>query len=137
MNEFQDLLQKSLIDTGHVEHAAIIRRSDYTLRAASIALNSSQEQIEILVDLFKDLPAFRENGVMFNAQKYKTIRADRFSIYGKSETGGLVLVKTKSYIIFASYAKPQYASVCVEATESLGSYFKEKEKKMTDDDPST
>ncbi|XP_072107585.1 profilin-4 isoform X3 [Mobula birostris] len=49
------------------------------------------------------------------------------SIGFKNERG-LILVKTGMYIICATYTKGMYPSVCVEAVEKLGDYFKTKGK---------
>ena len=124
----QDLVQKCLIETGHVEYAAIFRRQDSSLRVASPGLNLSSDEICYLVSLFDDLPDCREEGVTFGGTTYRTTRADKLSIYSVNKGAGLVLVKTKTLIIFASWTNSHYASVCIESAESVGSYFKEKGK---------
>ena len=124
----QELVQKCLIETGHVEHAAIFRRQDSSLRVASPGLNLSSVEISYLVSLFDDLPECREEGVSFGGTTYRTIRADKLSIYSVNNEAGLVLVKTKTLIIFATWNNSHYASVCIESAENVGSYFKEKGK---------
>ncbi|KAI6654865.1 Profilin-4-like [Oopsacas minuta] len=128
MNEIPELIQKRLIDTNHVEHAAIFRRQDSSLRVASLGFNLSSDDITYLVSLFEDLPRCREDGVIFGGVTYRAIRADKFSIYLVNKRDGLVLVKTKTLIIFTTWNNTQYASVCIESAENLGSYFKEKGK---------
>ena len=128
MNEIQDLLQKRLIETGHVEHAALFRRQDSSLRVASLGLSLTPEEIAYLVSLFDDLPACREEGVVYADNTYLTMRADKYSIYSVYEGAGVVLVRTKTLIVFATWSSSQLASVCIESAENIGSYFKEKGK---------
>ena len=128
MNEIQDLVQRRLIDTGHVEHAAIFRRQDSSLRVASIGLSLTPDEIAYFVSLFEDLPACREEGVSYAGNSYLTMRADKYSIYSVYKGAGVVLVKTKTLIVFAVWNTSQLPSVCIESAENMGSYFKEKGK---------
>ena len=59
---------------------------------------------------------------------FSVVRADEDSIYCKHSTSkaGLVLVKTKMYILISLYIPPMFPAVCVEATEKLGSYLRTK-----------
>ena len=128
MNEIQDLIQKRLVDTGHVEHAALFRRQDSSLRVASLGLSFTPDEISYFVSLFEDLPASREEGVSYAGNTYHTVRADKYSIYSVYKGAGVVLVKTKTLIVFASWNSSQHPSVCIESAENMGSYFKEKGK---------
>lgn len=128
MNELQNLIQKRVIETGHVEHAAIFRRQDHSLRVASAGLTVSADEIASFVALFDELANCREEGVPFNGSSYRTMRADKHSIYAVLEGAGLVLVRTKTLVIFTTWMSPHFPSVCIEATENLASYFKEKGK---------
>ena len=42
-----------------------------------------QEQVQILLDAFKNPPQTREEGIYFDDRQYKCVRADKNSIYGK------------------------------------------------------
>ncbi|EHB15996.1 Profilin-4 [Heterocephalus glaber] len=45
---------------------------------------------------------------------------------GFSENTGVVVVKTRLYLLVATYTAGMYPSVCVEATEKLGDYLRKK-----------
>ncbi|XP_033100453.1 profilin-4-like [Anneissia japonica] len=128
MNQLQNLLHDALIGTGHVEHCAIIRRKDTSLRASSAGFTLHNDQMQRLVTAFKDPPRTREEGLFYNNKLYKCVRADKSSIYAKCDKSGLVLVKTATLIIFGTYNPNMFPSVCVEAIEKLADYFKEKDK---------
>ncbi|XP_065906724.1 profilin-4-like [Dysidea avara] len=128
MNLLQNLIHESLVATGHVECAAIIRRKDSSIRATSVGYTPSAEQIEAITAAFKNPPQAREHGIYFNGASYCCIRADKNSVYAKKAKSGFIAVRTTTLIIFGSYSSSMYPAVCVEAVEKLGEYFREKNK---------
>ncbi|XP_077869681.1 profilin-4-like [Saccoglossus kowalevskii] len=128
MNQLQNLLHDALISTEHVKQCAIIRRKDSSLRASSVGFNLNSEQIQKFIDAFKDPPRTREEGIYFDNNNYKCVRADKNSIYAKCDKIGVVMVKTITLLIMGTYNENMYPSVCVEAVEKLADYFKEKGK---------
>ena len=42
-----------------------------------------QDQVQLLLDAFKNPPQTREEGIYFDDRQYKCVRADKTSIYGK------------------------------------------------------
>ncbi|XP_052241510.1 profilin-4-like isoform X2 [Dreissena polymorpha] len=128
MNQLQNLLHDALISTEHVQQCAIVRRKDCSVRASSVGFNLYQDQVQVLLDAFKNPPQTREEGIYFDDRQFKCVRADKTSIYGKCENRGLILVKTLTLLVIATYSDSMYPSVCVEAVEKLADYFKEKGK---------
>ncbi|CAH1798317.1 unnamed protein product [Owenia fusiformis] len=128
MNQLQNLLHDALISTEHVSQCAIIRRKDCSLRAASVGFNLLNDQMQMLIDAFKNPPQTREEGIYFEDKPYKCVRADKNSIYSKNGQRGLILVRTATLLLIATYTEQMYPSVCVEAVEKLAEYFKEKGK---------
>ncbi|XP_078001434.1 profilin-4-like [Glandiceps talaboti] len=128
MNQLQNLLHDALIATEHVQNCVIIRRKDSSLRASSVGFNLYAEQIQKFIDAFKDPPRTREEGIYFDNNNYKCVRADKNSIYAKCDKIGLVMVKTQTLLILGTYNENMYPSVCVEAVENLADYFKQKGK---------
>ncbi|XP_018121469.1 profilin-4 [Xenopus laevis] len=127
MNQIQNLLYDSLIKTQHVEAAALIRIKEGVVFPSPPRFQVQAQTIKTIVDAFKNTSAIRKEGLQFWDKTYQCVRADKNSIYAKCDEGGLVLVKTKSNILLATYREGMYPSVCVEAAEKLGSYFREKE----------
>uniref|UniRef100_A0A4W5QWJ8 Profilin n=1 Tax=Hucho hucho TaxID=62062 RepID=A0A4W5QWJ8_9TELE len=125
MNQFQNLINDCLIDTKHVESAAILINY-VTLH--TVTLQVLPPQAQIFLDSFKHMTSTRERGFYFQDKAYTCVRADRNSIYCKCGTHGLILVKTALYIIVATYNDSMYPSVCVEAVEKLAVYLKDKGK---------
>ncbi|KAL5457200.1 hypothetical protein EMCRGX_G034445 [Ephydatia muelleri] len=128
MNVLSGLLQDSLISTGHVECCTIIKRSDGTIVANSTGYEPTGEQVTALQRAFEDSTTARTQGIRFNGSLYKCVRADKTSVYAKKEGSGFVAVQTSSYIVYGSYSSSMFPSVCVEAVEKLGEYFREKGK---------
>nr|XP_034331854.1 profilin-4 isoform X1 [Crassostrea gigas] len=98
------------------------------VRASSVGFKLHHDQVQMMLDAFKNPPQTREEGIYFDDQQYKCVRADKNSIYGKCDKRGLILVKTQSMLIVATYTENMFPSVCVEAVEKLADYFKEKGK---------
>ncbi|XP_076466379.1 profilin-4-like isoform X2 [Babylonia areolata] len=128
MAQLQNLLHDALIATEHVQQCAIVHRKDCLVRAASVGFNLYQDQVQLLLDAFKNPPQTREEGIYFDDRQFKCVRADKNSIYAKCGRQGLILVKTLSLLLVATYTENMFPSVCVEAVEKLADYFKEKGK---------
>ncbi|CAH3161572.1 unnamed protein product [Porites evermanni] len=83
MNQLQSLLHDSLIATGHIQHCAIIRRKDTSLRASTVGFSPSLDNIHALVHCFTNSSLARREGLKFQDTVYECVRADRFSVYAK------------------------------------------------------
>lgn len=128
MNQLQSLLHDSLIATGHVQHCAIIRRKDTSLRASTVGFSPSLDNIHALVHSFTNSSLARREGLKFHDVVYECVRADRFSVYAKHENSGIILVRTATLLLVATYTPEMSPSICVEAVEKLADYFREKGK---------
>uniref|UniRef100_A0A8C0F2V8 Profilin family member 4 n=1 Tax=Bubo bubo TaxID=30461 RepID=A0A8C0F2V8_BUBBB len=106
MNQLQALLNDSLIRTKHVENAAIIDIMERQVCASTFGFNVRDQRLEG-EDYFKE-------------KYYKCVRADEHSICVQNADGGLIVVKTKAFILVATYRVGMYPSVCMEAVETLG-----------------
>ncbi|XP_060115259.1 profilin-4 [Heteronotia binoei] len=126
MNQAQSMLIDGLTRTKHVASAALFRIDDGKILATTPGFNI-HSQAPFLIDAFyKNLYRVRRNGLYFKGQHYNCVRADDNAIYAKSKENGVVVVKTKAFILVATYTQGMYPSVCVEAVEKLADYFKEK-----------
>jgi len=128
MNQLQSLIHDALIGTGHVSQCAILRRKDGNLKASSVGFQLTNDQTQLIVDVFKNPASTREEGIYYDDSQYKCVRSDKTSIYAKCGNKGLILVRTQTLVIAATYTESMYPSVCVEAVERLADYFKEKGK---------
>ena len=133
MNHLQGLLQDGLIASGHVEHAAIIRRKDSSLRASSVGFLLDPEEISYIVKLFREPTVLRNEGFQLTSTgyEYQCLRSDKNSIYGRvveGPGGGAILVKTSTLVILATYTSNMFPSVCVETCETFADYFRDKGK---------
>ncbi|KAF4102308.1 profilin-4 [Onychostoma macrolepis] len=125
MNPFPKLLEGCLIDTNHVESAAIFVAKTGDVTAAS-NFTVCPEQTEMFRDAFKHVNVTRQRGLDFRNKHYTCVRADKHSIYTKCEGHGLILVRTALYVIVGTYSQSMYPSICVEAVEKLAEYLREK-----------
>ncbi|XP_040283369.1 profilin-4 [Bufo bufo] len=127
MNQIQNLLYDALIKTQHVESAALIKIREATALMSPPGFHLQPQQVQVIINAFRNSSVLRREGFHFLDKNYKCLRADKNSIYAKCGNNGVIMVKTKSNILLATYRDGMYPSVCVEATEKLGSYFREKE----------
>ncbi|XP_069830177.1 profilin-4 [Dendropsophus ebraccatus] len=127
MNQIQNLLYDALIKTQHVESAALIKVKEVIALTSPPGFHLQPQQVQAVIDAFKNPPILRREGLHFREKNYKCIRADKNSIYAKCDNDGIIMVKTKTNILLAAYRDAMYPSVCVEATEKLGCYFREKD----------
>ena len=132
MNHLQGLLQDGLISTGHVEHAAIIRRKDSSLRASSVGFMLDPEELSYIIKLFREPTQLRSDGFRLSSTglEYQCLRSDKNSIYARAEgnIGGVIIVKTNTLAIIATYTTSMFPSICVEACENFADYFRDKGK---------
>ncbi|KAM4692819.1 profilin-4 [Discoglossus pictus] len=127
MNGIQNMLYDSLINTQHVDSAALINIREGAVIASPPLFNVEPQQVQVVIDAFKNTPKIRREGLNFKGKNYKCMRADKNSIYTKCDNEGIVLIKTRYQILLATYREGMYPSVCIEAAETLGSYFRGKE----------
>lgn len=132
MNHLQSLVQDGLISTGHIEHAAIIRRKDSSLRASSTNFTLDPDELSYIVKLFREPTVLRSDGFNLTSTgtDYQCLRSDKNSVYARNENdaGGVIIVKTNTLVIIATYTSNMYPSICVEAVENLADYFRDKGK---------
>ncbi|KFP77858.1 Profilin-4 [Apaloderma vittatum] len=124
MNQLQALLNDSLIRTKHVENAALIDIREKKVCASTFGFNVPPENALSLI--YVNLLQVRRGGLDFKQKYYKCVRADEHSICLQNVYVGFIVVKTKTFILVASYKVGMYPSVCVEAVEKLADYFREK-----------
>ncbi|XP_076825353.1 profilin-4-like isoform X2 [Clavelina lepadiformis] len=126
MNQLSNLLHDALTSTEHVEKCAIVDRKDGEIRASSPGFTLPKDQILHLQESFKKCSMIRKEGLLFTDKNYRCIRADKNSIYAKSDNDGLIVTRANTLMIIATYTEKMYPSVCVEAVEKLTDYFREK-----------
>ncbi|NXD69551.1 PROF4 protein, partial [Eolophus roseicapillus] len=122
MNQLQALLNDSLIRTKHVENVAIINIKERQVCASTFGFNIRDQSnaLNIIYAFCKNLLKVTRGGLCFKEKYYKCVRVDEHSIYLQNPDGGLIVVKTKTFILVATYKMGMYPSVCVEAVEKLG-----------------
>nr|XP_020633491.1 profilin-4 [Pogona vitticeps] len=126
MNQAQSLLIDSLTRTKHVANAALVKIENGTVLTTTPGFNI-QSQASVFIQAFnKNLLEVRRDGLYFKGQHYRCVRADDQSIYLKGKDSAVILVKTRLFILVGTYSQGMYPSVCVEAVEKLGDYFREK-----------
>ena len=77
------MIQSHLIGSGHVECAALLRRKDGTVKAASLGFQPSRELVKAVTAAVRDPASAREHGVNYNGASYTCVRADQWAVYGK------------------------------------------------------
>ncbi|NWS39493.1 PROF4 protein, partial [Probosciger aterrimus] len=78
-----------------------------------------ENALNIIYAFCKNLLKVRRGGLCFKEKYYKCVRAAEHSIYLQNVYEGLIVVKTKTFILVATYKMGMYPSVCAEAVEKL------------------
>jgi len=144
LSQLDNLLFEALISTGHVENCALIDKKDLQVQAHSSGYKVNKNQLGGLIDGFKNSVGLRREGLLFDNIDYKCVRADKYSIYATSlddqenhdtpvkeegggvGKGGLIAVRTNTFVLVAKYKASMYPAVCIEAVEKLAEYLREK-----------
>ncbi|UJR27126.1 hypothetical protein I4U23_008425 [Adineta vaga] len=128
MNQLQVLLHTALIDSGHIEKCGLLIRDTSQIKTTSVGYKLEQTDVDTLVNAFNQPTLLRKKGLYFNETYYTCIRTDNESIYAKENNRGLIVVKTKVYILFGTFNDRMNPAIAIEAVEKLGEYFKAKEE---------
>ncbi|KAJ3318138.1 profilin, required for normal timing of actin polymerization in response to thermal stress [Blyttiomyces sp. JEL0837] len=80
-------------------------------------------EIQSLVNAYKDASGIRASGLHVAGVKYFTLRADDRSIYGKQGSGGICCVKTKQAVLIGVYADPIQPGEATKVVEALADYL--------------
>eukprot|EP01135_Chromosphaera_perkinsii_P002305 Nk52_evm91s221 gene=Nk52_evmTU91s221 len=117
--QLNSLLLDALISTDHIQHAALVRRKDFSLRASTPGFVPRSLEISHIANGFKDSQTLRSTGFTFQERRYKCIRADASAVYGKDGKRGIIAVATPNLIVIGTYDSHMYPSVAAEAIEKL------------------
>ncbi|XP_044286218.1 profilin-4 [Varanus komodoensis] len=126
MNQAQSLLLDGLTKTRHVANAALVRAADASVLASTPGFPVQSLAPQLVRAFYKDLLQVRREGMYFKERHYACVRADEHAIYLKGEDSGVVLAKTKAFVLVGTYAQGMHPSVCVEAVEKLAEYLRKK-----------
>ncbi|KAI8837127.1 Profilin-4 [Chytriomyces hyalinus] len=124
------LLQEALLSTHHVQHAAIIKRKDGSVKAKSPLFELSPADYSKILMAFENPREVRtgEASISLMDVAYRAVRADNLSLYAKNDKSGIIVAKTHGHFILSTYDGTMFASVCAEAVEKLADYFRKKNK---------
>eukprot|EP00048_Salpingoeca_helianthica_P017460 m.237342 g.237342 ORF g.237342 m.237342 type:complete len:137 (-) comp21069_c0_seq1:63-473(-) len=124
----QQLLQETILVTGHVADCAVIRRKDGAVRAGTSGFKVSDAEVEGIRESFRDPAYAREHVLRVGEQQFNCVRADESAIYAKNGKAGVVIGQTTQYFVLATYSPNMFASICAEAAESLAEFLRDKGK---------
>ncbi|NXR12779.1 PROF4 protein, partial [Semnornis frantzii] len=68
----------------------------------------------------KNLLQVRRGGLFFKEKYYKCVHSNEHSIYLQNLEGGLIVVKTKTFILVGTFRVGMYPSMWVGAVKKLG-----------------
>ncbi|KAJ3289575.1 Profilin-4 [Rhizoclosmatium sp. JEL0117] len=124
------LLQEALLSTHHVQHAAIIKRKDGSIKAKSPLFEITPMDYTKILIAFESPRDVRtgEAAITLMDMAYRAVRADNLSLYAKNDKSGIIVAKTHGHYIVSTYDGTMFASVCAEAVEKLADYFRKKNK---------
>ncbi|KAI8617659.1 profilin, partial [Chytriomyces sp. MP71] len=110
------------LSTRHVQHAAIIKRKDGSVKAKSALFEFNPADYNKILAAFDNPREVRtgEAAITLMDVAYRAVRADNLSLYAKNDKSGIIVAKTHGHFILSTYDGTMFASVCAEAVEKLG-----------------
>ncbi|KAI8371646.1 profilin [Radiomyces spectabilis] len=119
---WQGYVDNNLVGTGRVPHAAI-----YGLNGGCWAHSPEFElqgnELQQIINGFKDPSAVQGTGVFIQGQKYFVLKVDPRSIYGKKASDGICIVKTNQAILIGKYVEGIQPGECNKVVEQLADYL--------------
>lgn len=113
-----------MVGTGCVAKGALIGHNGATW-ATSPGFNVSSAEALKLMAGFSSPNTLQVNGFEIAGTKYRTLRAESQSIYGRMGATGVVCCKTNQAIIVAYYDENIQPGQCTNVTEKLADYLRE------------
>lgn len=72
-----------------MNRGALIEKQSYEIKAISVGFELRDQEVEALVDCFKDTMSIKIHGLPFDGVNYDCVRSDEDSIYGRHVKTGL------------------------------------------------
>uniref|UniRef100_A0A7S4NSJ5 Profilin n=1 Tax=Paramoeba aestuarina TaxID=180227 RepID=A0A7S4NSJ5_9EUKA len=121
---WQAYVDNSLVGTGCVTKGAL-HGHDGSLWATSAGFSVSKDEALKIINGFTNPGALQTNGFTVHGTKYRTLKADENSIYGRFGATGVVCCKTGQCLIIAMYDENIQPGQCTNVTEKLSDYLRE------------
>jgi len=118
---WQQYVDEQLIGPGLVQGAIIGLDGNPWAQSAGFGLKAGEGAK--LSALFKEPAKAFSDGILVNAIKYLSIKADPRSIYGKKGAGGVITVKTTQCIIIGVYNETLQPGNATNIVEKLADYL--------------
>lgn len=124
MSGWQAYVDNSLVGTQCVTKGALAG-FDGSVWAVSPAFPVTKDEVLKLAKGFTDPSSVQSNGFNVAGVKYRTLRADDKSIYGRQGSTGVVCVKTGQCVIISFYDENIQPGQCTNVTEKLADYLRD------------
>ena len=121
---WQSYVDSSLVGTGCVTKGALLGHNG-AVWASSPGFNVSADEASKIMKGFTDPSSLQVNGFNVAGVKYRTLKADDRSIYGRQAASGIVACKTGQALIIAFYDENIQPGQCTNVTEKLADYLRE------------
>lgn len=120
---WQTYVDTSLIGTGCVANAAIAG-DDCAVWAAGEGFALSREELKAIFTAFANPAPVAAGNFKANGVEYKTLRADKQTLYGRLGASGVVCCRTHRAVIVAYYDENIQPKQCASVTEKLAEYLR-------------
>ncbi|KAI9298540.1 Profilin/allergen [Neoconidiobolus thromboides FSU 785] len=115
---WQAFVDTNLIGSNNFNKALIIDHQNNVWATSEEKLHLSKEDFNVLEQAYEKPEVIFTHGFTIREKKYRTIKADNRSVYGKADnSGGITIVKTNRCYLIGFYddgVKPGFASATIE-----------------------
>jgi profilin len=123
---WQTYIDKTLLESGHLDQAAIVSLDGSSTWATSSGFTISPEEGKAIAAVLttkeaKD-SAFAE-GFHVSGQRYVATKAEDRSLYGRQGRTGIAIAKTAQTIIIGHYGEQHTAGNAANVVEKLADYL--------------
>jgi len=119
---WQDYVDKQLVDSGFINHAAIIG-NDGVLWAKSANFNVTPTELTTFATHYNSPEHFQSNGITLAGTRYIFLSGTDRVLRAKKNKTGLHCIKTEKAIVVSIYEEPTTPQQAANVVEKLGEYL--------------
>ncbi|KAI1210023.1 Profilin/allergen [Annulohypoxylon truncatum] len=124
---WQAYVDSSLVNSGHLDKAAIISAAGDSVWATSAGFTVQPAEMKNLAEIVSGSKAAVDkayaDGLHVGGERYVATKIEDRSVYARQGRTGVVVVKTKQAILIGHYGETHIAGNAAQTTEALADYL--------------
>lgn len=118
-----DSYRDSLLQTGHVEKAAVCGLDDGGVWTRSPDFNVGPGEVKMIISAFRNPEPLRSNGILLGGVKYLYLQSDDSQMQGKKGSSGVSIARSNKCVIIGTYKDGQQPGNCRLQVERIRDYL--------------